>query len=120
MTRAKAIALRGYFEHSAVAIATGGYYSTVGTPGTAGRALRIFTHGWINASALALFTFGYFSGVVSFDDSAVVYGSIFGPQAAGLLFGAGATGIVDAPLGQGDMVGPQTGGVIEGPGETWH
>lgn len=117
---AKSIALRGYFEHSAVAIATGGYYSTVGTPGTAGRALRIFTHGWINASALALFTLGYYAGVAAFDDSAVVYGSIFGPQATGLLLGASATGIVDAPLGYGTATGPQTGGAIEGPGETWH
>lgn len=84
------------------------------------RTRRIFTHGWIGASALNLFTGGYYPATSAFDDTAVVHGSVFGPQASGIITGASATGSIDAPVGYGEIVGPQAGGAIEGPGETWH
>lgn len=84
------------------------------------RALRVFTGGWVNSPAIALFTGGYYPATNGFDDSAVVHGLVFGPQATGIVAAASATGGIDAPAGFGVTTGPQSGGTVKGPGETWH
>jgi hypothetical protein len=81
-------------------------------------AKRIATRGYFG-SAKAIATAGYFGGV-SFDDTAVVSGSVFGPSASGLVYCANVDGVSAAPLLYGTATGPQTSSVVEGQGETWH
>lgn len=82
-------------------------------------AKAIATRGYFQSSAKAIATYGYFGGS-SFDDTAVVSGSVFGPSANGLVYGANVDSVIDAPSIYGTAIGPQTSGIVEGPNETWH
>lgn len=79
------------------------------------RSRRILHGGWLD-NAVSVFTRGWYG--VSFDETAVTYGTVIGPLAIGSVLGPIEAGTVTGPLGAGVVISPIDTGRVIGPGES--